>query len=64
MENMKAITEKETVKPEMFENRIIMLTDVTDNSITQAHNFISEIEKSEIHTTIIGISDYFQSSVC
>lgn len=64
LENMKLQMNQETVKPEMFENRIIMLTDVEDNSISYAQKFIEEIEKSKIHTTIIGISEYFRSEVC
>ena len=38
-----------------------MLTDVHDNSIRQAQNFISKVESSNIHTTVIGISDDFKS---
>ena len=41
-----------------------MLTDVEDNSISYAKKFIEEIEASKIHTTIIGISEYFRSEVC
>ena len=41
-----------------------MLTDVEDNSFEHAKDFISTIEKSSIHTTIIGISDDFRSEVC
>lgn len=43
---------------------MIMLTDVEDNSIAHAQNFVENVEQSNIHTTIIGISDAFRSSVC
>lgn len=46
------------------ENRIIMLTDVEDNSVSESKKFIQTIETSGIHTTIIGISDSFRSEVC
>lgn len=46
------------------ENRLIMLTDVEDNSIAHAQTFVSNVVESNIHTTIIGISDAFKSSVC
>ena len=47
------------------ENRIIMMTDVGDNSIADERNFL-EKASSETGTTltIIGISDEFKSSVC
>lgn len=32
---------QEIVKPEMFENRLVMLTDVQDNSVAMSQNFIS-----------------------
>lgn len=38
-----------------------MLTDVCDNSISQSKNFVSDVEETNLHTTIIGISDEFQS---
>ena len=38
---MKELLSQEAVKPEMLENRIIMLTDVEDNEISNAHKFIS-----------------------
>lgn len=41
-----------------------MLTDVEDNSISNAHQFVHEVENSGIHTTIVGISDYFRSEYC
>ena len=41
-----------------------MLTDVEDNSISQSKKFIQSVEQSNIHTTIIGISDQFRSEVC
>ena len=51
--------------PANMENRLIMLTDVEDNSISHAQQFVTNImESTSIHTTIIGISDAFRSSVC
>lgn len=42
-----------------------MLTDVGDNSVEGAKNFIEKVAHSEkIHTTIIGVSDDFVSSTC
>lgn len=38
------------------ENRMVMLTDVEDNSIAQSKEFIRKVEASQIHTTIVGIS--------
>lgn len=52
------------VKSNAVESRFIMLTDVEDNSIANAREFVCNVEESSIHTTIIGISDYFRSSVC
>ena len=47
------------------ENRIVMLTDVGDNSMTDATKFVEEVADSQnIHTTIIGVSDDFVSSTC
>jgi hypothetical protein len=47
------------------ENRIIMMTDVGDNSVSGSKKFVSEVaEAHSIHTTIIGVSDDFQSSTC
>ena len=61
---MKYLEKKEYVKSSAAENRLIMLTDVTDNSIRNSKQFVSEVETSSIHTTIIGISDSFRSDVC
>ncbi len=42
-----------------------MLTDVGDNSMANAKDFIEKVAHSDnIHTTIIGISDDFVSSTC
>ena len=54
----------EHVKKAYSENRFIILTDVEDNSVAHSKKFVEEIESSEIHTTIIGISDAFKSDVC
>jgi hypothetical protein len=47
-----------------MENRIVMLTDVGDNSMTNATAFVQNVQNSGIHTSIIGISDDFKSSTC
>lgn len=41
-----------------------MLTDVEDNSVALSKKFIASVEESNIHTTIIGVSDAFRSEVC
>lgn len=46
------------------ERRIIMLTDVNDNSFEKENEFITILSHSAIHCTIIGISDEFNSSTC
>lgn len=47
------------------ENRIIILTDVGDSSISAYKKFIEETaEVDRINTTIIGISREFQSEHC
>lgn len=63
-ELLKYIQMKEYVKGNAAENRIIMLTDVTDNSIANSRKFVEKVQESSIHTSIIGISDSFRSSVC
>lgn len=40
------------------------MTDVEDNSIQNEKKFIQDVEEMGIHTTIIGISDSFESKVC
>ena len=48
-----------------YDHRIIMLTDVADNSVGNEKDLIAKISSSEfIHTTIVGISDEFQSDTC
>ena len=47
-----------------YENRIVMLTDVGDNSVGGEQKLISEISKSGVNTTIIGVSTDFKSSTC
>jgi hypothetical protein len=47
------------------ENRIIMLTDVCDNSIENEEAFLAKASDTHnINLTIIGISDEFRSEVC
>lgn len=58
------LVQNELVKSTKVENRMIMLTDVEDNSIYNARSFVEQVEASQIHTTIIGISDKFRSDVC
>lgn len=49
----------------VYENRIILLSDVEDNSI---HYGIQDIKSAasveDIHLTIIGISTHFNSKAC
>lgn len=58
------LNKKEFVKENGVENRLIMLTDVGDNTMLTTHKFIAEVQESNIHTTIIGISDEFRSEIC
>lgn len=42
-----------------------MLTDVGDNSMSNAKHFVQEVANSQnIHVTVIGVSDDFVSSTC
>jgi hypothetical protein len=45
------------------ENRIIMLTDVCDN-FGPSSPFLNSVSQAGIHTTIVGISEEFQSETC
>ena len=63
--NMKAYLDNYAkVNNGTMENRVIMLTDVGDNSMTDAFTFVKNVESSGIHTTIIGVSDDFRSETC
>ena len=47
------------------ENRVIMLTDVCDNSISSQRDYIEQTANlNNVHTSIIGISTEFQSQAC
>ncbi len=46
------------------EKRILLLTDVEDNSIEGEFNFVQTLSNSDVHTTIIGVSDAFNSKTC
>jgi len=47
------------------ENRIIMLTDVNDNSLASERQFLEKASaETGITLTIVGISDEFRSEVC
>lgn len=50
--------------PYQTEKRIVMLTDVGDNSLSSTEQFLSAMQSKGVHTTIIGISDGFISSTC
>ena len=42
-----------------------MLTDVGDNSMSNAKHFVEQVAHSQsIHFTVIGVSDDFVSSTC
>lgn len=48
-----------------YEHRIIMLTDVQDNSVMNEKALIDQISSQDnINTTIIGVSSEFQSTTC
>lgn len=47
-----------------YERRIVMLTDVNDNSMAAQDQFVSQLVASKIHCTIVGISDEFKSESC
>ena len=43
---------------------MIMITDVGDNSIKGANDFVSKASESKIHLSIIGVSNSFRSETC
>ncbi len=47
-----------------YEHRVVMLTDVCDNSVAGEEKLIRQISDSGISTTIIGVSTDFQSQTC
>lgn len=48
-----------------YEHRIIMLTDVDDNSVQNEKILIDKISSQDnINTTIIGVSSNFKSTTC
>ena len=48
-----------------YENRVVILSDVCDNSITQGLQDIKDAaNKHGIHLTIVGISTEFNSKTC
>jgi hypothetical protein len=48
-----------------YEKRIIMLTDVNDNSVANEKILIDQISSEEsINTTIVGVSSEFRSITC
>jgi uncharacterized protein YegL len=47
-----------------YEHRIVMLTDVGDNSVAGEEKLIQDITEAGVSTTIIGVSTDFQSSTC
>lgn len=55
---------KYTEGTENLEKRIIMLTDVGDNSVETENEFIQMLSESNIHSTIIGVSEDFRSETC
>ena len=46
------------------ENRLIVLTDVCDSSLSSEKGYLEEHAEKGINTTIIGISEEFQSNIC
>ena len=56
--------ESTTTSHEECENRLILLTDVCDASLSGQKKYLEELAEKTIHTTIIGISEDFQSKIC
>lgn len=64
LKNLKSYLDNSAKGEEGTENRIVMLTDVGDNSILTERQFIEDVSSTDIHVTVIGISDDFRSSTC
>lgn len=47
-----------------YERRIVMITDVNDNSLAAQDLFVAQLSASKVHCTIVGISDEFKSETC
>lgn len=62
LKNINQFKEKHTLKD--YEHRIVMLTDVGDNSIAGEEKLIRDISDAGVSTTIIGVSTDFKSSTC
>ena len=43
---------------------MIMITDVCDNSLTGANNFVEKASEAHIHLSLIGVSTSFRSETC
>lgn len=64
MKNIKKFRESNTLGAQ-YEHRIVMMTDVEDNSVLNERDLINEIsDQDNINTTIVGISSAFKSTVC
>lgn len=60
-EGMTSVEEKNII----YENRVILLSDVEDNSIHYGIQDIKNAASSEnVHLTLIGISTHFNSKAC
>ena len=49
---------------EQCENRMIMITDVCDNSLSGSNDFVQKASETNIHLSIIGVSSGFRSETC
>ena len=53
------------VKGNGMQNRVLMITDVCDESFSGQKEYITNMaEKNNIHLTIIGVSNEFKSQIC
>lgn len=60
--NMQAIRKTGTMNE--YEHRLVLLTDVNDNSVEGEKNLIEQISSAGISCTIIGVSTEFKSETC
>ena len=49
---------------EQCENRMIMITDVCDNSLSGSNDFVQKASETNIHLSIVGVSSSFRSETC
>lgn len=59
MKNMNEFRKKNALTN--YEHRVVMLTDVCDNSVAGEEKLIRDISDAGVSTTIIGVSTDFRS---